>query len=169
MAGIARPSNNILIGSKKEMTEYEILNFSSYNNTLCNCNPNNLFDEKIDKWPYSFDWNYNGDYMQIKINKPCNIYIRLAINGLGQNSALDIQPTTYKQQNTLQAINEWQLWVTKLQPGIYIFSHLSGYRDDTEWFFEEIITESQMIKNKIKNTILNNELFKKYCIPIEEE
>ena len=107
--------------------------------------------------------------MQIKINKPCNIYIRLATNDLYQNSALDIQPTTYKQQNTLQAINEWQLWVTELQPGIYIFSHLSGYRDDTEWFFEEIITESQMIKNNIKDIILNNKLFQKYCIPYKEE
>ena len=67
MASIARPSNNILIGSKKEMTDYEILNFYSYNNTLRNCNPNNLFDGKINKWPCSFDWNYNGDYMQIKI------------------------------------------------------------------------------------------------------
>ena len=40
---------------------------------------------------------------------------------------------------------------------------------DSEWFFEKASNESEIIKNKIKGTILNNELFQKYCIPYEEK
>lgn len=168
MAGIARPSDDILIGSKKEMTDYEIIQSFHYN---CGYDTAyKLFNRTIGKYyADAFDWNYNTDYITIKINKPCNLYIHLTTNALGDHSPLNIQPTTYEQQNTLQTIYEWQLWVTKLQPGTYTFSHLSGCRNDTEWFFEEITTESQMIKNNVKNTILNNKLFQEHCVPYENE
>ena len=165
MAGIARPSNDILIGSKKEMTDYKILNFISWDND----NPNNLFDEKIDTYNF-FRWSMVSDMLTIQINKPCNLYIYSAY-GYGYGP-LDIHPDTFKKIYDLKCIDEWQLYIENIKPGTYIFQthHAGGTnRFDSEWFFEEIDMSSKIIKNSIKETILNNKLFQEYCISIEEE
>ena len=163
MAGIARPSDDILIGSKKEMTDYKILNFISWDND----NPNNLFDEKIDTYNF-FRWSMVSDTLTIQINKPCNLYIHSAY-GYPSCEPLDISPSTFKKIHNLRYINEWQLYIENIEPGIYIFKTQQSTRFDSEWFFEEIDMSSKIIKNSIKETILNNKLFQEYCIPIEEE
>ena len=152
MAGIARPDDNILIGSGIEMTDYEIIGYYSSANQWHNnkISPYNLFDNNIGNYPESvFQWYLSGDYMIIKINKPCNLYVYLKdeSNSLQQRGLLNIIPSTYEQQYSLEEKEGWQLSVTSLQSGTYKFAHnelgdFSGYRINYEWFFEEIITSS---------------------------
>lgn len=74
--------------------------------------------------------------------------------------------------------NHWEKMVSKLPPGQYRFKPIRlstsgmGYytqRRDNEWFLEKVFPCSEKIKLLTKNIILNNELFKKYSIPIEKE
>lgn len=140
MAGIAKPNDEILIGSKIEMTNYKILRDKSGNGSG---RAGNLFNGTIGGYyGDAFDWNYSGDYIDIQIDKPCNLYVHLATNAYGQNSSLNITPETYEEQHDLYRGAGWQLYVTGLQPGTYTFASIGENRNDTEWFFEEITTSS---------------------------
>ena len=161
MAGVARPNDDMLIGSKKEMTDYEIINYNNRNSGTAS----NLFNASYLYGYDGYDWNYDGDYMTIKINKPCNLYIHLNKDYLGQKNSLNITPTTYENTYNLSSKIGWQLYVTELLPGIYTFTHKNGYRYDSEWFFEEVIIISDKIKNAVKEAILNHELIQEHLIP----
>lgn len=150
MAGTARPSDDILIGSKVEMTDYVILGDKSGNGSN---RAKNLFNESIGGYyGDAFDWNYSGDYIDIQIDKPCNLYVYLATNAYTQNSQLNITPETYEEQHTLAKGAGWQLYVTGLQPGTYTFASIGENRNDTEWFFEEITTSSDNNTNEGNGT-----------------
>lgn len=140
MAGIAKPDNDILIGTKTEMTNYKILGDKSSNGSG---RAGNLFNGTIGGYyGDAFDWNYSGDYINIQINKPCNLYVYLATNAYDQNGPLAIVPETYKEQHELTKRTGWQLYVTGLEAGTYTFANNGYARNDTEWFFEEIESSS---------------------------
>ena len=169
---VIRPSDDILIDSGIEMTNYKILDYS----TTEGANPECLFNKKIGHWPPdAFDWGYESDYLKIQINKPCNLYIHLDSNYLDQHNQLNITPNTFEEQHALSSLRDWQLYVSGIQPGIYTFKNNGEYRCDVEWFFEEIKTSSddnteegnteeikgpsEKIKTLVKDKILNHELF----------
>jgi len=164
MAGTSKPNVEKL---GKEMTDYEIVTYRSHNS----CNPIYLFDgiEAPSNWRHSFDWNYNGDYCTITFNKKCNIWRKTLPNN-GHNNSLNITPNTYKTQHTLKNPNnsgDYELWLEGLEPGTYTFSHTGKYRGDIEWYLEEVQTESKMIKENVKDAILNHELIQKHVMPFE--
>ena len=174
MAGIARPSNDIC---GMEMTEYELIDGIGSQGAQ----PKGLINGIItDEWNTKnvMFWNDDSNYVTFKFNKPCYIW-RSGTNGWSHHfGALKIinldtgkvvtDEVTIANATRLQC-NEWEKVYYIKEPGTYEFRLLNNYRIDSEWFFEKASNESQIIKNKVKDTILNNELFQEYCIPIEEE
>lgn len=165
MAGIAKPDNIILIGSKKEMIDYEVIDSYCYNQGATGPY---LFDGIYGSYSSNtgFDFDYSSDYIKIKINKPCNLYICLDSEYPNRTSKLIFNPDTYKAQEQLQSGTQWQLMIKNLKPNTYIIKG-TGSTVFSEWFFEEIINPSEKIKNSVKNTIINNELIQKYLIPYD--
>lgn len=166
MAGIARPDNDILIATKKEMTDYKLIN--SY---CCNQGGNvarNLLDGIYGGYygHTGFDFSYGRDYIQIKIDRPCNLYICLdpEPSYYNRGGSLNFTPSTYSSQLSLKLTTDWQLMIKNLKPGTYLITGRGIY---CEWFFEEIINPSEKIKNSVKNAIINNELIQDYLIPYE--
>jgi hypothetical protein len=166
MAGTSKPNVEKL---GKEMTDYTINEFRSNNAVYAGCHPKYLFDgiEKTSVWWQSFDWNYSSDYCTITFNKKCNIWRK---GDSSQLNPLNISPNTFKTQHPLRGdTSEYQLWLEGVEPGTYTFSHKSGYRGDVEWYLEEVQSESQLIKNIVKNAIINHELIKNHLLTQDKE
>ena len=169
MAGTAKPTK-----VKKEMTQYTLGVYKNNNHgTYGTIVPENLFNQNVNEsWDHAFDWNTSGDYMTLTVEYKCNIWRYAHPNYTDQSSNLDIQPQTFKKQHTLPHTVGWQLWIEGLEPGTYTFTGKGGLRLDTEWYLEMTETPSSIIKEKVLNTINNNEYFKKCLkceIEIEEE
>ena len=174
MAGIARPSNDIC---GIEMTEYKLID----GNSAVETQPKGLINGIIkDEWNTEnvMYWSQNIHYVTFKFNKPCYIW-RSGTNGwpnsIGTLKIINLDTgkvvtdeVTIANITRLQC-NEWEKIYYIKEPGTYEFRFLENYRIDSEWFFEKASKESEIIKNKVKGTILNNKLFQEYCIPIEEE
>lgn len=178
MAGIARPSNNIC---GMEMTDYILVEGFTRNGNgsgLIDQNaPNHWEGDSVAYW----DCDYGEHYVTFKFNRPCYIWRcgteswcyytgELRVTNLDTNEEV----TSEVNISTPTAItnSQWEKFAFISKPGTYKFWNNPTdrrYRIDSEWFIEKASNESEIIKNKVKNTILNNELFKKYCIPIEEE
>lgn len=151
MAGIAKPDNDILIGTKTEMTDYTIGDSYVHGSSSVQ----GLFDEAaVNEWNtsnvcYLYDSNY---YFIITFNKPVNIYrsgtqnwsehyAKLNIYKLNENG--DWEDITSSVEQTTSAITHqhWGLTIKNLDKGTYKFQ-ATGPRLDSEWFLEEITTSS---------------------------
>ena len=167
MAEQLTPSKNILIGNGKEMTDFEI----TYQQSTDGGSAGFLFDRLYDIYSRTpFSWQYVGDRLKININKPCNLYIRLGLyyDQPICNGDLTITPNTYGKQYKLSQTSDWQLFLSNIQPGTYEFTKGSNTRKDDEWFFEEVKTYSKIVKDYIKEAIINNELIQKYVLTTKE-
>ena len=176
MAGIARPSNDIC---GMEMTEYKLIDGIGHQRTR----PKGLINGIIkDEWNTEnvMYWSQNVHYVTFKFNKPCYIwrsgtnswsnYIgTLKITNLDTGKVVTDEVTIANA--TRLRCNEWEKIYYIKEPGTYEFRLLKSYnyRMDSEWFFEKASNESQIIKNKVKDTILNNELFQEHCVPYMED
>ena len=174
MAGTARPSNDIC---GMEMTEYKLIDGIGSQGAQPKGLINGIIKNEWNTENVMF-WNDDSNYVTFKFNKPCYIW-RSGTDGWSHHiGALKItnldtgkvvtDEVTIANVTQLQC-NEWEKVYYIKEPGTYKFRFLNSYRMDSEWFFEKVSKESEIIKNKIKNTILNNELFQKYCIPYEEK
>ena len=178
MAGICRPDSNIY-ECGEEMTEYKLIGGIGSQGAQ----PKGLINGIIkNEWNTEnvMYWLTNIHYVTFKFNKPCYIW-RSGVNGWSHyvgtlkitnldTGKVVTDEVTIANVTRLQC-NEWEKVYYIKEPGTYEFRLLQNYnyRMDSEWFFEKASNESEIIKNKIKNTILNNELFQKYCIPYEEK
>ena len=174
MAGIARPSNDIC---GIEMTEYKLIDGNGNQASQ----PKGLINGIIkDEWNTGnvMYWYYNSHYVTFKFNKPCYIwrsgtnswphYIgTLKITNLDTGKVVTDEVTIANA--TQLRCNEWEKIYYIKEPGTYEFRLLESLRIDSEWFFERASNKSEIIKNKVKNTILNNKLFQEYCVPYGEE
>lgn len=174
MAGIARPSNDIC---GMEMTEYKLIDGIGSQGAQ----PKGLINGIIkNEWNTEnvMYWYVYSNYVTFKFNKPCYIW-RSGTNGWSHYvGALKItnldtgkvvtDEVTIANVTQLQC-NEWEKIYYIKEPGTYEFRFLDGYRMDSEWFFEKASNESQIIKNKVKDAILNNKLFQEHCVPYMEE
>ena len=177
MGGTCRPDSNIY-KCGKEMTSYTLVKGYTRDGNgsglIDQSAPNNWQGNTVAYW----DSDYDEYYVIFKFDRPCYIwrsgtdswphYIStLKITNLDTGKVVTDEVTIANA--TQLRCNEWEKIYYIKEPGTYEFRLLENWRLDSEWFFEEASNESQIIKNKVKDTILNNELFKKYCIPIEEE
>lgn len=142
-----KPDSNVLIGSGKEMSDYEIKTYS-----LSGCgNPNGLFDGKRTNNFNTSDVCYwqAGHYVVITFMQPVNIYRSGTYNWTGhctkfKISKLNEETETYTDitSNVAQTTSEinndqWELTIEGLPAGTYKFQITSGLRLDSEWFLEE--------------------------------
>ena len=177
MAVAARPSDYILIGSKKEMTDYEIIESNVYTTAL------GLFDETIvNEWdiPKVCYWKDNTHYIVLKINKPVNIYrcgtknweyhiVKFIIYKLNEkNNAYEDITSSIEQFTSEITYNQWELTIKKLPKRVYKFQATGG-RLDNEWFLEDVSTNSEKIKSSVKDKILNHKFIQKHAITFESE
>ena len=176
MAGIARPSNDIC---GMEMTEYKLIDGIGSQGAQ----PKGLINGIIkNEWNTEnvMYWKWDSHYVTFKFNKPCYIW-RSGTNGWSEYiGALKItnldtgkvvtDEVTIANVTKLRC-NEWEKIYYIKEPGTYEFRLLENwyYRMDSEWFFEKVSKESEIIKNKVKDIILNNKLFREHCILYDNE
>lgn len=175
MAGILKPSDTMLIGSKKEMTDYILGQYNLNENS-----PEILFNQLKDNLNFLYTWNY----FTITFNKNVNIYrlgsgttsgtFRIRKLNINTNSFIDVTDSIVQNTN-ISTANQWELYIENLPKGTYRFEVYSqtstggGSMWEREWFLEEVILPSQVIKDNVKNIILNNKLFQEHCVTSEEE
>lgn len=159
-----RPNNDILIGSRIPMTEYEIGEYVLRVNTT----PHGLFNGvSAEEWSSENVCYMNSfDYFIITFHQPVNIYrsgtygwssytTQFEIYKLDEETKEFIDITSNIKQTTSPIGSmQWELTIEELPAGTYKFcTPAGGYRLDSEWFLE-IPVFSYLLKN-------NEEL---YCI-----
>lgn len=160
MAGLTRPSDSILIGSKIEST-YNFLSDVDYE-------PNPVFG----CWRKVFDGNLNSGYyassdLIIEFLEPVNIYGISSYN-LG-TSVLNIYDENKNNLNSLYKKNygdvngTWKLMFEKVPAGIYIFNSGLPYRDlnalISELFIESVYDEKFLLKKDDMYYTINSDQY----------
>lgn len=164
MAGLARPSDNILIGSKIESTYNFIsdVDYHPYQGYGC--------------WRRVFDGSLNSDGndgyyacsdLIIEFLEPVNIYGISSYN-LG-NSVLNIYDENKNNLNSLYKKNygnvngSWKLMFEKVPAGIYIFNSGLSYNDFdsliSELFIESVYDEKFLLKKNNMYYTINNDQY----------
>lgn len=179
MAGTCRPDSNIY-KCGKEMTSYTLVKGDTVRG-----NGSGLIDQSApNDWQGNTVAYWDGDsgeyYVTFKFNKPCYIWRCGTSNWASYTKELRVtnldtneEVTSEVNIKTPTAItnSQWEKFAFISTPGTYKFWNERNNRQrlDSEWFFEEASKESEIIKNKVKDAILNNELFQEYCVPYTEE
>lgn len=142
-----KPDSTVLIGSGKEMSDYEIKEYS-----LSGCgNPYGLFDGNRSNNFNTKDvcyWQSTDHYLTITFMQPVNIYrsgtynwkghcAKFKILKLNEETEIYTDITSTVAQTTSEINNDqWELTIEGLPAGTYKFV-CTGYRIDSEWFLEK--------------------------------
>lgn len=167
MAGTARPSDDILIGSGIECTSYEIL--PEYN--CAGGSPQELFDGRTpNAWTTgSCDTTYATNYFCLKFNMYVNIY-RCGTDswrhGIEPSIIYKLNETTLEYEEITSTITQnlspitnyqWELYIEDLPPGTYKFHGTGKTRVDSEWFLERV--PSEILKSNSQYYSINPEYY----------
>ena len=179
-----RISNEHIIFTKTNYVNYGIQNSNSLDivngwfQSICSDNIINVKDRYITIEGHAQAQNYTNYTIKYTGLIKVNMYIHGAIEArTGYNLLFNL----YKKENNelIHSIEEpygavhterqW-IYIGTLEPNTeYDFNFNYNTEIHIDECYLEPITISERIKNSISETILNNELFQKYCIPIEEE
>lgn len=179
MAGTCRPDSNVY-ECGEEMTSYTLIEGFTRNGNgsglIDQSAPDNWQGNNVAYWDYDYE-----HYVTFKIDRPCYIWrcgtIRWS-NCTGELKVMNLdtneEVTSEVNISTPTAItnSQWEKFAFISTRGTYKFWNRPAdrrLRIDSEWFFEKASNEYETIKDKIKNTILNNKLFREHCIPYDDK
>lgn len=153
MAGVSKPEDNLLVGSKKECTNHIFL-------SDINTSPYDSY--RFGKWSNLFNGhaaNHTGLYasydMIIEFRSPVNIY-GISLFNFG-STIMHIFDESHVNLDNKYKINygncnnEWKLMFKNIQPSIYIFNSGLNYNSNdsvfSEWFIEFVDIDFNLIFN----------------------
>ena len=163
-----RPPEDILVGSKHSMEDYNIGTYSLRGGSV-----NGLFDGIATNNFNTSDvcyWGYPGNHIIMTFGHSVNIY-RAGTNDWPQHNAkfkifkmdeitknfIDIT-SDVEQTTSAIRLNQWELTIKDLPAGTYKFYLEEGLRLDSEWFLEEPCS-TYLVKNNNTIFCINEEYY----------
>lgn len=165
MSGISKPS---VVGLKAEVgyTVNGVLGNQASGGTIAN--PALFNGVASNGWDDAnvMYWNNTSHYIDITINKNCNIWRSGTDGWKASNAPLKIEQwsgsawvdvtSTYPQTLTQVTHLQWEKTITKLPQGRYKFSGTGGARLDSEWYLEQGVFTGYLLQNETNDLFTVN-------------